>query len=132
MKRQRMKPSSLSGYYFDATMENFHGLLKAFPKIKIAKNMYASIRFSSYCILRDGILHWSHYRSIGLLIGKSANKDLRKIKFDGDGNIYPVSDESKTLSSRGKERRSLMGYPNYWEYERILKKKLNRHSEENK
>jgi len=127
MRKIKIEERELSGYYFDATMENFQGFAKAFPEIEIEENMFSSIRYEAYCYIEASILTWSHYNSIGRLLGTPSNKSKKKIKFDADGNIYLIENPNRDyLSSRGKPKDRLLGYKHYKEYENILKKRLDR------
>jgi len=124
MRRINIEESDIKEYYFDATMENLQGFAKAFPKIRIEENMFSSIRYEAYCYIEASILTWSHYRSIGRMIGRPSNKNKRKIKFDADGNIYLIENPDKDASSRGRPKNRLLGYKHYKEYENILKNRL--------
>jgi len=95
----------LNGVYFDATIDNFKGVLKKYPNLRVAWNIISAIKFETYLFIHNGILEWSHYRSIGDLSNNGANKNLKKVKFI-DGELVFLKEFDRSRSSRGK--------PFYW------------------
>jgi len=93
----------LNGKFCDSTVENLVKLTMDDNNLTFEWNSPNAVRFDAYFVITDNHVTWSHYRSIGAMLGREANKGLERIVLNSEREWELCPENLKTGGRRGEE-----------------------------